>query len=98
MTMYADPTRCPDCRAVLPQDPQVCPVCSLPLAGETAFSLFRTLQEADRLLGAMRLQRQPVPAAATTATSGRRLEGAQPYPAPSRPTTRPEPPRVSGSS
>ena len=85
MTTYADPTRCPDCHALLPQTPQVCPVCSLPLAAETAISLFRTLQEADRLLGALRLQKPPSAAVATvsaTAATGSRLAGGQSYPTP----------------
>ena len=86
MTTYADPTRCPDCRAVLPHDPQACRVCLLPLTGETAVSLFRTLQEADQLLGALREQMQPTPVAATpTPTGGSRLEGVERYPAPVRP-------------
>jgi hypothetical protein len=81
MTTYADPTRCPDCRAVLPHDPRVCRACSLPLTGQTAFALFRTLQEADRLLGVLREQRQPVPVATAAApASGSLLDGIEPYP------------------
>ena len=101
MTTYADPTRCPDCRAVLPHDPQVCRVCSLPLTGVTAVSLFRTLQEADRLVGVLRDQKRPVhvPVGATTgvAPSGSLLEGVAPYPA--RPHATPTAsPRISGPS
>ena len=102
MTTYADPTRCPDCRAVLPQDPQVCRVCSLPLTGETAVSLLRTFQEADRLLGVLRAQKRPEPAlvGAATAVPGSRLGGVAPYPAPSgpRPTQVPDAPRLRGAS
>jgi hypothetical protein len=90
MTTYADPTRCPDCRAVLPQAPETCPACSLPLTGRTAISLFTTLQEADRLLGMLRLERRPVPAAAPAGTAppaGALLVGTAPYPAPRRPET-----------
>ncbi|HEY2877029.1 SCO7613 C-terminal domain-containing membrane protein [Nocardioides sp.] len=102
MTTYADPTRCPDCRAVLPQDPQVCRVCSLPLTGETAVSLLRTFQEADRLLGVLRAQRRPAAAlvGAATAVTGSRLDGVAPYPAPSgpHPAQVPDAPRLPGAS
>jgi hypothetical protein len=100
MTTYADPTRCPDCHAVLPRDPQVCRVCSLPLTGETAVSLFRTLQEADRLVGALRAQKQPVTVAAgaPTVAAGSRLEGVESYPAPARPVVPGASPRVSALS
>lgn len=82
MTTYADPTRCPDCRAVLPHDPQVCRVCALPLTGDTAFSLFTTLQEADRLLGVLRAQKRPEPATVGShRPAGSMLEGVAPYPA-----------------
>ncbi len=98
-TTYADPTRCPDCRAVLPQDPQVCRVCSLPLTGATAVSLFRTFQEADRLLGVLREQKRLVPAqAAVASVSGSLLEGLSPYPAPHSPESVVRSPRVRGSS
>jgi len=81
MTTYADPTRCPDCRAVLPQAPQVCPVCSLPLTGETALSLFQTFQEADTLLASLREQKRPTLIPATVGrVTGSRLEGVAPYP------------------
>jgi predicted amidophosphoribosyltransferase len=80
MTTYADPTRCPDCGAVLPHEPQVCQSCALPLTGETAISLFRTLQQADRLLGALRAQKQPVPVAAVRTTyAGARFDGVESY-------------------
>jgi hypothetical protein len=99
MTTYADPTRCPDCRAVLPHDPQVCQLCALPLTGATAVSLFATLQEADRLLGVLRAQRRPVPAhAAAAPVSGSRLEGVTPYPAPSPHPTPGQGPRLRGPS
>ncbi|HEX4685554.1 MAG TPA: hypothetical protein VH228_02140 [Nocardioides sp.] len=99
MTIYADATRCPDCRAVLPQTPEVCPVCSLPLTGDTAGALFRTFQEADRLLGSLRDQKRPValPSVATLPAGGR-LDSIEPYPAPRRPAAPIEAPRVTGSS
>ena len=31
MAVYADPTRCPDCRSTLPPAPGACPACALPL-------------------------------------------------------------------
>src|SRR4051812_17300395 len=102
MTTYADPTRCPDCRAVLPHDPQVCRVCSLPLTGATAVSLFRTFQEADRLLGVLREQKRPAGvganAAAAERTPGSHLEGIAPYPALHESPRIAPSPRVQGSS
>ena len=100
MTTYADPTRCPDCRAVLPQSPQACQVCSLPLTGETALSLFRTFQEADALLASLRQQRRPVPVPATGGgvAAGSRLEGVAPYPTSQPPVATGGPRRVRGSS
>jgi hypothetical protein len=102
MTTYADPTRCPDCHAMLPHDPQVCRVCALPLTGETASTLFATFQEADRLIGLLRAQKRPEPTTVgTPVASGSMLEGALPYPAraqaPPRPTM-PVPARVRGAS
>jgi hypothetical protein len=83
MTTYADPTRCPDCHAALLQDPQVCRRCSLPLTGETAVSLFTTLQEADRLLGVLRAQKRSAPVTVgAPAVAGSLLEGVERYPAP----------------
>ena len=101
MTTYADPTRCPDCRALLPHDPQLCRVCSLPLTGETAISLFTTFQEADRLLGVLRAQKRPAVAAVpATARSGALLDGVTPYPAPGADRTmqRHHAPSLSGAS
>ncbi len=90
MTTYADPTRCPDCHSLLPESPQVCRRCALPLTGATAVELFTTLQRADQLLGVLR--RQSAPAAdpagvgsARTSTApapGSFLAGAASYPAP----------------
>jgi hypothetical protein len=51
---YADPTRCPDCRAALPTEPTACPGCDLPLQDPLAASLFRTLQTADEILVRLR--------------------------------------------
>ncbi|WP_151084224.1 SCO7613 C-terminal domain-containing membrane protein [Nocardioides cynanchi] len=87
MRTYADPTRCPDCGGLLPQDPQVCEVCALPLTGATASELYSTLQQADRLLGQLRLHRvrTPVTAGATAARGESPLAGVAPYPAPRAP-------------
>ena len=59
MTRYADPTRCPDCRAALPPTPEQLPRparsrCRDPLIHE----LFRTLEHADSLL-VLRPRRRP---------------------------------------
>ncbi len=98
MTTYADPTRCPDCGALLPRQPQVCPVCALPLLGPGALTLFRTLQEADRLLGVLREQKRPAPVAAGTMPPGSpREDGGTPQ-APGRPEAEGSTVRVSGSS
>jgi hypothetical protein len=101
MTTYADPTRCPDCGALLPHDPQVCRVCSLPLTGETAVSLFTTLQQADRYLGVLRAQKRPAPEpVAAHRSGGSLLEGVTPYPAPATPQAAEthHVPRLSGAS
>ena len=89
MTTYADPSRCPDCRAPLPEAPQLCPRCALPLTGSGAVELFTTLQRADLLLAGLRQQTsvapQPAPATVGAASaSGSLLADATPYPAPSR--------------
>ncbi len=88
MTPYADPTRCPDCRAALPVAPRTCARCSLPLTGPTAIELFSTLQQADRLLADLRRQAAPaeepamaaVAASATPAGQSSLLSDATPYP------------------
>jgi hypothetical protein len=84
MMLYADPTRCPDCHAALPESPGMCPACGLPLAGPTAAQLYGTLQQADRILGQLRLQKAPAMAgAAGPAIAGASpLSGVTPYPAP----------------
>ena len=98
MTTYADPTRCPDCHSLLPEAPQVCGRCALPLTGPTAVELFTTLQQADRLLATLRHQgspADPAPLAATgtgarsaaaqgsmSPTPGSLLADVAPYPAP----------------
>ncbi len=89
MTTYADPSRCPDCRAPLPESPQVCPRCALPLTGSGALDLFTTLQRADLLLADLRQQaslalRSAPATVGAAAAPGSLLEGAAPYPAPSR--------------
>ena len=100
MTTYADPTRCPDCHAVLPPSPTTCPVCALPLSGRNAFSLFATLQEADRLLGVLRTQKRPVPAhVGAPVSDGSLVDGLPAYPtATPAPPTVPVRARMSGAS
>ena len=98
-TTYADSTRCPDCRALLPQAPTTCPACRLPLTGERAVELFATFQRADRLLAELRAARKPVPVAVgAPAMPGSMLEGAAPYPTTQRPVPSPMPGRVRGAS
>ena len=99
MTTYADPKRCPDCRSLLPQGPTTCPVCRLPLTGQTAGELFATFQQADRLLTVLRAARQPAPArVGATVGGGTLLDGATPYPTEPRPIPSPAPGRVRGAS
>src|SRR4051794_28344141 len=87
MTTYADPTRCPDCRSPLPEAPQVCGRCALPLTGPKAIELFTTLQHADQLVAVLRQQAAPAqrPVPATVGASpqypGSLLTDATPYPA-----------------
>src|SRR5690349_7708174 len=100
MTTYADPSRCPDCRALLFRAPQACPNCRLPLTGQTAGDLFRTLQEADRLITVLREDRVPigVGAAPVARRSESMVEGLAPYPSASPPAAAPAAPRVRGTS
>jgi hypothetical protein len=101
MRTYADPTRCPDCHAALPESPAICPACGLPLAGPTAAELYGTLVQADRLLGQLRLQKAPVAAMAGAAAAGTgdtsALSGVTPYPAPQAPQG-PVAPRLRGAT
>jgi hypothetical protein len=97
MTTYADPTRCPDCHAVLPAAPATCARCALPLTGPTAVELFSTLQRADRLLGDLRRQAVPVEEPVRVGVgTGSPLAGAAPYP--SYQPLREETPGLRGSS
>lgn len=76
MPRYADPTRCPDCSALLPVAPRVCPSCGLPLEGPLINSLFATLQRADGLLVDLRRTvSAPVPST-RPAPSARPVQGA----------------------
>ncbi len=52
--MYADPTRCPECRAPIPPHPVACSACGLRLTGTDAVDLFLTLQRADTLVAKLR--------------------------------------------
>jgi hypothetical protein len=102
-TTYADSTRCPDCRALLPQAPTTCPECRIPLTGETARELFATFQHADGLLAVLRAARLPEPVTVgaglpTDAGTGSRLAGVTPYPVAQHPTPEPAGTRVRGAS
>jgi len=66
MTRFADPGRCPDCRAEITPGAPRCGACGLTLSGPTAQDLFVTLLRADQLLGTLRLQQAPVAAGAPT--------------------------------
>ncbi len=71
MTLYADPQRCPDCRAPITPAADRCGACDLTLRGETAQRLFSTLVQADQLLGVLRAASAgrvgpPVPAGVPT--------------------------------
>ncbi|WP_205473329.1 SCO7613 C-terminal domain-containing membrane protein [Nocardioides sp. SYSU D00038] len=93
MPRYADPSRCPDCRATLPARPAACPACDLPLRGPLVTELFRTLQRADVLLEGVRATATapaPVPAGIPAPTP---TPAPGPYPAPA-----PFPPRRTGIS
>ena len=59
MTRYADPHRCPDCRAAITPGADACGRCALSLRGDTAQRLFSTLVLADELLGALRAASVP---------------------------------------
>ena len=72
MPPYADPTRCPGCRASLPPDPAACPACDLPLRDPLAASLFRTLLTADEILARLRA----TASASTTAVAAQPLAAA----------------------
>lgn len=84
---YADPTRCPNCAAVLPPAPSTCPRCGIQLTGPTVEELFATLQRADSLVDVLRTaaarrwaEATAVPEAVPTATGA-----APPAGAPARP-------------
>ncbi|WP_460829839.1 SCO7613 C-terminal domain-containing membrane protein [Nocardioides hungaricus] len=53
---YADPDRCPDCSAALHRPLTECGECGLPLTGDDAARLYRTLQIADQYLARLRYQ------------------------------------------
>ncbi|CAN5314897.1 hypothetical protein BH18ACT9_BH18ACT9_01030 [soil metagenome] len=63
MAHFADPHRCPDCSAEIVPGQPACSSCELPLAGELAQQLYRTLVSADALLLRLReTQTRQVPA------------------------------------
>ena len=59
MARYADPGRCPDCRAAITRGAAGCARCGLPLRGQTAQDLYVTLRHADELLATLRAQAAP---------------------------------------
>lgn len=59
MTRYADPLRCPDCRAPISSGEPACPRCGLSLRGETAQRLYGTLVLADELIAVLRAASVP---------------------------------------
>lgn len=103
MTRYADPRRCPDCRAGITPGTPGCPSCGLTLRGDTAQRLFATLSAADDLLATLRAA-SPAALAPAAATSRARTPGLEPdrggdvvTGAPGRPAG-PETPRRRGLS
>ena len=96
MNRYADPLRCPDCRAAITPGAPACGVCALSLQGPTAQRLYTTLSEADVLLGQLRaatsvitgptavLERTPSPQSPGVGAGA----GPGPFPAPAPPTAR----------
>ena len=103
MSRFADPARCPDCRAAITPGAAACAVCALSLQGDTAHRLFRTLTEADLLLAELRASSVPtltraataaVPATAPSATG----PGAFPHTADLPAYDAPAPARTAGSA
>ena len=61
MARFADPHRCPDCGSPIVSGQPACTSCELPLSGEVAQRLYRTLLTADDLLVELRTSmRHPV--------------------------------------
>ncbi len=102
MTRFADPARCPDCRATLTPGSYTCPACGLDLSGELGRRLFTLLTDADRVLVQLRARSAApdqvrVPAAAGPGLPPPPLAPAGPPPA--LPTAqRPQSPAVKGST
>ncbi len=69
MTRFADPARCPDCRAAITPGAAACTVCALSLQGDTAHRLFRTLSAADLLLAELRAASVPTTTPAVTSAA-----------------------------
>ena len=72
-----DPGRCPDCAAVLPQEPLACPACDLPLRGPLVERLWRlslqaaqTLEQRQSVIEALRGRTDSVPTGTTNAGWG----------------------------
>jgi hypothetical protein len=94
MTRYADPERCPDCRAPMPYAATRCPSCGIDLDGPIAARLFSTLSTADDLLAELR-QRSLIGAAAAPPAGASRPSA--PPRVPDGPTTSAAPARMSGT-
>src|SRR5689334_2353961 len=90
MTRFADPARCPDCRATLTPGSFTCPACRLDLSGDLGRRLFTLLTEADRVLVQMRA-RSTAPVAPTTPEPARVPVGAALPPPPLQPPGGPAP-------
>ncbi len=58
MLRYADSSRCPGCRTLLPPAPPACPSCDLPLRGPAVLELLHTLERADQLVAQLRASRR----------------------------------------
>lgn len=65
-TFYADPTKCPACRADLSQGARECGSCLYQLTAEATVTIWRALQEVDRQVAIGREQSQRIVAARQT--------------------------------
>jgi len=92
-----DPSRCPDCAAILPPSPTACPACALPLQGPLVQRLWQlSLQAADVLdqrRGVLEALRGRADAPAGAVHAG---WGGAPAPAPGSPTDWEQPPAGPG--
>lgn len=98
--VYADPARCPDCRAAIDGAPR-CPSCGLDLTTPAAASLWQTLRAADAWVVQARTATVAAPAAAPAPVASPTPPGPPPGPAsgglPPAPPLPPRPVRASPS-